>query len=91
MNNELTLLALQMQADKDNEANDQETELITVALLLIVVGAQESQRHCIQCRHLSRLYLCCTQLLPDPYRATPWQHLQASHNDRAFITTMGFN
>lgn len=32
-----------------------------------------------------------SDLLPDPRRATPWQALYQSQNDRAYITTMGFN
>lgn len=91
MDSDLALLALQMQADQD-EADDQERELAAVALLLIiVVGAQESRTHRIQRQHLSRLYLCRSQLLPDPHGGTPWQWLQASHSDRAFITMMGFD
>ncbi|KAJ8582170.1 hypothetical protein M405DRAFT_922049, partial [Rhizopogon salebrosus TDB-379] len=38
-----------------------------------------------------RLYLCRPQLLPNPRVNTPWQALYESQNDRAFITTMGFD
>jgi len=39
----------------------------------------------------TRNYLCRPQLQPDPRNNTPWQVLFNSRNDRAFITTMGFD
>ncbi|TFK80251.1 hypothetical protein K466DRAFT_452479, partial [Polyporus arcularius HHB13444] len=38
-----------------------------------------------------RRYLRRAQLLPNPRRDTPWQALYESHDDRAYITTMGIN
>ena len=40
---------------------------------------------------MSQLYLCRPQLLPNPHINTPWQALYHSRNDRAYITTMGFD
>jgi hypothetical protein len=41
-------------------------------------------------RHPARAYLTCPDL-PDPKSDTSWQHMLAASNDRAFITTMGFD
>ncbi|KZT05494.1 uncharacterized protein LAESUDRAFT_737563 [Laetiporus sulphureus 93-53] len=35
-------------------------------------------------------YLCSAELLPNPCSATAWQQLYESHEDRAYIVTMGF-
>ena len=61
----------------------------TIAILLIgvILSCSAQNKH----RHLHRLYLCWSQLLPDPRGATPWQVLWGSQNDCAFITTMGFD
>lgn len=61
----------------------------TIAILLIGVLLARSAQN--ERRRLHRLYLCRAQLLPDPRGATPWQVLWGSQNDRAFITTMGFD
>lgn len=37
------------------------------------------------------LYLTRPGLLPNPHRDTPWQIMFANCQDRAFITTMGFD
>ncbi|KAF8340835.1 hypothetical protein F5887DRAFT_1076960 [Amanita rubescens] len=61
----------------------------TLAILLIGVIMSRSAQN--ERRRLHRLYLCRSQLLPDPRGATPWQVLWSSQDDRAFITTMGFD
>ena len=61
----------------------------TIAILLIGVILSRSAQN--EHRRLHRLYLCQSQLLPNPCGAMPWQVLWGSQNDRAFIMTMGFN
>jgi hypothetical protein len=80
----------QTQAMEEDQAED-DWERIVVAGATIVLGAEQDRRMRIECRHLSRLYLCRSQLLPDPRSNTPWQALYESQNNRAFITTMGFD
>jgi hypothetical protein len=70
--------------------NDEEEELKMVAATL-VAGVELARLHRIESRNPSRLYLCRPQLLPNPRLNTPWQALYESQNDRAFITTMGFD
>ncbi|KAA8895813.1 hypothetical protein FN846DRAFT_751964, partial [Sphaerosporella brunnea] len=38
-----------------------------------------------------RFYLTRADLAPNPRQGTAWQFMYASANDRAFITTMGFD
>ncbi|KAJ7194857.1 hypothetical protein GGX14DRAFT_402074 [Mycena pura] len=57
----------------------------------VLLGALEARRRRAERRRHSRLYLCRPQLLPNPRVETPWQQLYASQNNRAFITTMGFD
>lgn len=58
---------------------------------LILHGIEESQQLRAERRTQRRQYLTRRDLLPDPRRDTPWQVLYAGQNDRAFITTMGFD
>ncbi|KAK7459484.1 hypothetical protein VKT23_009467 [Stygiomarasmius scandens] len=54
-------------------------------------GASEARRLRAERRAYTCLYLTRPQLLPNPRQDTPWQVLYGSQNDRAFITTTGFN
>ena len=54
-------------------------------------GLGEAERLCAERRRERRLYLVRDDLLENPREGTPWQALNSSKNDRAFITTMGFD
>ncbi|KAG2347204.1 hypothetical protein BDR05DRAFT_958680 [Suillus weaverae] len=69
--------------------DDEESALIVAATVL--VGTELTRQEHIDSRQMRRQYLCRVQLLPNPQTSTPWQALFASQNDRAFITTMGFD
>ncbi len=73
----------------DNDDSEALACQATLAILLIGVIMSRSAQN--EQRRLHRLYLCRSQLLPDPRGVTPWQVLWSSQDDRAFITTMGFN
>ena len=79
------------QTNEEEAEHDHDRAMQAVAATLICAGAEESRLACIQNRLLSRLYLCCPQLLPNPHINTPWQALYHSRNDCTYITTMGFD
>ncbi|KAG2071761.1 hypothetical protein BDR04DRAFT_1127952 [Suillus decipiens] len=58
---------------------------------MLLAGIELAQLDCIETQNPRQLYLCHTQLLPDPHCNTPWQLLYESQNDCAFITTMGID
>jgi hypothetical protein len=60
--------------------------LFTVTSSILTAREARNER-----RQPHRLYLCRAELLPNPRIGTPWQRLWDSQEDRAFITTMGFN
>jgi len=70
--------------------NDRETigwlQLIAAAL---IVGSNENHAWAVENQRPHRQYLGRTALLPNPRIGTPWTHLYANYEDRAFITTMG--
>ena len=73
-------------------ADDDEMLQLQAALVgVLILGAKEARLMKIRVRHPSRLYLCRPQLLPSPRFMTPWTQLYESYNDRAYITTMGFD
>lgn len=76
--------------DKEYAQEDEEYEL-AFAAATIIAGAELAWEIHVQRCNPSHLYLCHSQLLPNPCVATPWQALYNSQNDQAFITTMGFN
>src|SRR6267154_2002836 len=70
-------------------ADDDEMLQLQAALVgVLILGAEEGK---YVFAIASRLYLCRPQLLPSPRFMTPWTQLYESYNDRAYITTMGFN
>ena len=74
---------------EDEEEELEEAAIAWVAVMLtgvLMTREAQNERH-----HEHWLYLCWGELLPDPRFATPWQKLWESQQDRAFITTMGFN
>ena len=78
-------------ADEEDEADQQLEELAIATGILILLGVEESRRLRSARRKERRLYLTRPDLLPNPRVGTPWQTLLESRNDRAFITTMGFD
>ncbi|KAJ8579917.1 hypothetical protein M405DRAFT_869856 [Rhizopogon salebrosus TDB-379] len=76
--------------DEEMDVLDDEDNTRMVAATL-VTGVELSRLDRIESRNPGRLYLCRAQLLPNPRLNTPWQVLYESQNDRAFITTMGFD
>jgi hypothetical protein len=70
--------------DEDNAAAAAFFTIIIISILQAHEARNEQrQRH--------RLYLRRGELLPNPRIGTPWQRLWESQEDRAFITTMGFD
>ena len=80
------IVELQRQQSDDKRRQ----EAIAIAGL-IVYGLGEAERHCAEhcCEH--QLYLVWGDLLKTVWEGTPWQVLNSSENDQAFITMMGFN
>lgn len=68
---------------------DETAELAATAL--IVYGLEEVREIRREQRFQRRLYLIRSDLLPNPRLDTPWQRLYTQQNNRAFITTMGFD
>ena len=80
-----------LQTNEEEAEDDHDRTMQAVAAALICAGAEEFHLARIRNRLPSRLYLCHPQLLPNPRINTPWQALYRSRNDRAYITTMGFD
>lgn len=90
MDQEWEITRAQQEEEELEEEDLQEQQLVALAVLMLV-GAEESHRLRAERRLAHRTYLTRPELLPNPRVATPWQKLYHSQNDRAFITTMGFN
>jgi len=86
---DLTIQFLENEAELIEQEEDNEVALAVAAT--VIVGVELMRQDCIDNRQPRRLYLCCPQLLPNPRKDTPWQALFATQNNRAFITTMGFD
>ena len=78
-----------MLAEQEAEAAFEDELLASAGL--VCYGLEEAHQLRVSRRSLRRLYLTRTDLLPNPRTNTPWQALYHSQNDRAFITTMGFD
>jgi len=73
--------------DEDDDYN-----AATAACAAIVLdGILRVHQERIQQWNSHHLYLCWHNLLPNPRHGTPWQQLWAGQDNRAFITTMGFD
>ncbi len=79
-----------LQEEEDSAAEDDlfTTQVLTATVLLVAENGHQAR---IDRRNRTRNYLCRPQLLPDPHTGTPWKALFQSYNDRAYITTMGFD
>ena len=78
---------LNYECEEEEEAAAAAAFAVLLYQLLAARQARTEQRRA----HSHRLYLCRRELLPNPRVGTPWQRLWASQDDRAFITTMGFD
>ncbi|KAF8174378.1 hypothetical protein BJ912DRAFT_60762 [Pholiota molesta] len=76
---------------EEEESADEQARQNALILAALVAGVEEARQARIDRRNKNRVYLCRPQLLPNPQLDTPWQKLYQTQNDRAFITTMGFD
>ncbi|TFK17979.1 hypothetical protein FA15DRAFT_604134 [Coprinopsis marcescibilis] len=77
---------------EDDAVEDEENhERLLMAASFLVIAHEESRQRRIDQRNQSRTYLCRPDLLPNPREGTPWTTLYNSRNNRAYITTMGFD
>ena len=79
------------QAEAEEDLSEDEKYDQALAAAAIISGVEIAREIWTARRHIHRLYLSQPQLLPNPRINTPWQVLYDSQDDRAFITTMGFN
>ena len=81
-----------LQDDEDGEQDEQD-DIYTAckAAALLVAGIEYAHQERVFRRSGKRLYLVRQDLLPNPRFGTAWQRLYRNQNDRAFITTMGFD
>jgi hypothetical protein len=86
----MDLVAIGALMAQEEEDEEEECWLEEAAVLAMCCGILEDRYHRAQQRRLSRHYLTRPDLLPNPRGNTPWQQLYETHNDKAFITTMGF-
>ncbi|KAG6848521.1 hypothetical protein H0H93_016319 [Arthromyces matolae] len=86
-----TLYFLQALEEAEDKAEDEEIEGAAAVAALLALTVEEARQIRADRRHPNRLYLCLAQLLRNPHVGTPWQALYHSRNDRAYITTMGFD
>jgi len=82
----ITMDDLQLQYALVN--NEEDARMVAATL---VAGIELARLDHIESRNPGQLYLCRSQLLPNPRFNTPWQVLYESQNDRAFIITMDFD
>jgi hypothetical protein len=90
MDLDVSFLYHQLQ-DIEEDGIEDEPVMAGTAMAVMVLGAIEMHRLRTERRKPSRLYLCRPQLARNPRGATAWQILYRSRNDRAYITTMGFD
>jgi hypothetical protein len=81
-----SILRIQQEQDDDDELL-----MVGAAAATVIIGILENHHEKVRRRRPHRLYLTRPELLPNPRIGTPWQMLWNSQNDRAFITTMGFD
>src|ERR1700761_4506574 len=75
--------------DDDDYEEDQHQQKRRRLLLAAYVGVLRRREERIQRRNTHRIYLTRPDLNPSLRIGTPWQHMHARGNDRAYITTMG--
>ena len=85
------LLWLEQFDEEEEEALDEMMMLANMTSALFIVGTNEEHAARADQRRQHRNYLRWAQLLLSPHCSTPWQALHKSHDDNAYIVTMGFN
>ncbi|KAF5371930.1 hypothetical protein D9757_011485 [Collybiopsis confluens] len=88
MQSEFLSLLFQQQLE---EEEDETTHRNLAILGVLAAGIADSQSEHARRRNPSRRYLTRPQLMPDPRAESPWVRLWQGQEDRAFITTMGFD
>ena len=71
--------------------SEEDEDLALLSLAVVALWADGARLARAERRFPIRRYLCRAQLLPNPRQGTPWQVIYESHDDRAFITTMGID
>lgn len=82
---------LQMLLEEEEQDAEEQIYEAQLAAGVLFLGAEAGRLFRIERRHQTRAYLCRPQLPPSPRYGTAWLALFNSRNDRAFITTMGFD
>ncbi|KAG8988592.1 hypothetical protein FRB94_000574 [Tulasnella sp. JGI-2019a] len=78
--------------EEDEEEEERHAKQMAALLaVVLLVGAEENREIASTLRNPHRRYLRRQNLLPNPRDTTPWLALLESRDDRAFITTMGFD
>ena len=88
---DLAEFQLMQEAEDMEDAAKADLYNTQLSAALLIMGAEESQVLHSECQNLTRSYLCHPQLQQYPQNTSSWQALFNSQNDRAFITTMGFD
>jgi len=79
----------QLQVLLQPEEND--LEMRAALACVLILGIEDARVERAHHQNESRLYLRRCQLMPYPHVESAWQCLYESQDDRAFITTMGFD
>ncbi|KAJ7735880.1 hypothetical protein DFH07DRAFT_870725 [Mycena maculata] len=87
---DVSIISQQLEEIEEDEVDD-ELYVAGTAMSIMLLGAIEAHRLRTERRKPSRLYLCHAQLSRNPRGCTVWQILHRSHNDRVYITAMGFD
>ncbi|GLB43937.1 putative DDE superfamily endonuclease [Lyophyllum shimeji] len=88
---EIALFLMQQMEEEEYEEEEDLYGGAAVAAAFITSSVEEARRIRAERRQPNRLYLRRPQLIANPRVRTPWQALYESRNDRAYITTMGFD
>jgi len=89
--NTADFMVLDMINDEEAVAADDELYATQASATLLILGAEAGRLLRNERRNETRSYLCRPQLPPNPRAGTAWVALLTSRNDRAYITTMGFD
>ncbi|RXW18828.1 hypothetical protein EST38_g7036 [Candolleomyces aberdarensis] len=87
------VIAQSLLLEELEEEEDDEEDLLSLAAVAgtMVYGSEEARERRNEAQRDRQQYLMRSDLLPDPQRATPWLAVHDSWNNRAYITTMGFD
>ena len=67
-----TIIDLATANEEQEDTAEEEYETALQATATIIAGIEIARQSRIEARHPNRLYLCRSQLLPDPRGDTPW-------------------